>query len=146
MSYPQTVIDQIINHSDILDDDNLTILRAAYSETVRAHSVIEIELTSGQNYLIHIENVETFLDALKHTLDVNEVPITPIGADIGSWCIKKLDGKPVYGLLASEDGSGRYVCRLYQSQLDRLKILSTIIFRDKDSGIVLDVTSVQNIS
>lgn len=144
MSYPQTLIDQVVNHAAVMDDEKNPPeeVRAAYSETVEAHSVIEIELTSGKNYLMHIEDIEAMLKGLEQPLDANGDPTEPLGADIGSWCIKTLGENPVYGLLTSEDRSGRHTCHLYQSQLDRLKKLGTIIFRDKTSGIVLDSTAV----
>ena len=138
MSYPQAVIDQVVSHDAVMKRDPMTgeitdvESKAAYSETVEAHSVIEIELTSGQDYLIHIENIETVLNELKHPIDANDNLITPIGAEIGSWCQKKLDGSIVYGMLKSEDPSGKHVCKLYQSQLDRLKVFD--IFRDTTSG------------
>lgn len=140
MNYPQPVIDQVVNHAASIDPDTNEEIRAAYSETVEAHSVIKIELTSGQNYLVHIENIEIFLNELKHPLDSDDNLLTPIGADIGSRCIKTLDESPVYGMLKSEDPSGRCVNCLYQSQLDRLKALTPIIFRDKTSGNLLTDT------
>lgn len=138
MSYPQPVIDQVVNHGAAVDPDTDEELRAAYSETVEAHSVIEVELASGQDYLIHIEDIETVLAEIEQPMDANGNPTVRLGAKIGSWCIKTLGGEPVYGLLTSEDRSGRCVCRLHQSQLDRLKALRTSVFRDKTRGTILD--------
>lgn len=146
MSYPRVIRERTMNHPAIMeldpDTDNSTDveLQAAYSTTVDAHSVIEVELDSGRGFLVHVEDTESLLAAVSIPTDADGIPTVRLGAEVGSWCIKTLDGKANYGMLAAEDPSGRHTIRLYQSQLDRLKALASRVFRDKTTGAVLDAT------
>ncbi len=151
MRYPQAVEDRVVSFPDSMELDPDTgietgvKLRSSYVKIIGSQWVIEIKLKNDLFY-IHIEDIQEVLEALKIPVDVDGNPTVSLGAEIGSWCIKTLDGKANYGMHPSEDPSGRHVTRLYQSQLDRLKALPARVFRDKTTGSVLDATRTAAIS
>lgn len=141
MSFPREVAEHPVDEPEVLDTDGVTVLQPARTVTKQAQYVLILELTRNlATYLVRTDNVEQYMQALEPATEGEDQ-----GAQVGCWCIKYMDSTPKYGMLTSEESTGRHVARLYAKQLDRIKALPTIILRDQSSGAVLDTAAVRGI-
>ncbi len=144
MRFPDAVKTFDQDEPEVRDAVTNEVLQPARTVTAPAQYVLILELTRNRaTYFVRTDNVEQYMQAL--------TPLTRTedqGAVLGSWCIKYMDGRAKYGMLASEDrtGGGRFTPKLYQKGLDRIKALSTRILRDKTSGAVLNATATARVS
>lgn len=140
MRFPDAVKTFDQDEPEVRDEDTDEVLQPARTVTKQAQYVLILELTRNQEtYFIRTDNVEQYTQARQ-----SATPDEDQGAVIGSWCIKYMDGRAKYGVLASEDktGGGRFTPKLHQKQFDRIKALSSIILRDAATGAVLDANTV----
>jgi len=139
MRFPDAVKEHQVDEPELRSEDDTTVIRPARTVTKQAQYVLIVELTRNlATYYVRTDNVEQYIQALKAATDTEDQ-----GAQIGSWCIKYMDGTPKYGMLASEDTpDAKHVAHLHQKQLDRIKALGTIVFRDKTTGNLLDAAGV----
>lgn len=138
MRFPDAVKTHEVDEPEVRDEDTGDVVRPARTVTRQAQYVLILELARNQaTYFVRTDRVEQYMQALKPATDTEDQ-----GAQVGSWCIKYMDGKAKYGMLYSEDTpDAKHVAHLHQKQLDRIKALSTRILRDKTSGAVLDATA-----
>ncbi len=144
MSFPREVTEHLVDEPEVLDTDGTTVLRPARTVTKQAQYVLVIELTRDSAiYYVRTDDVVAMMDALKSESEGEDQ-----GARVGSWCIKYMDSRAKYGMLASEDktGGGRFTPKLYQKQLERIKALATTILRDETDGSTLDASRIAAVS